>query len=147
MEKRRAPEWNVQNNIACVSVCIHALRYIRRISRRVYLSDERRFLHIIYTSYRRLLQAFAHPRVFRTTVCPFFLCLSYPSPLRPESCSCEFLHECKRRPGRLYELFQFTSTNCRSFLRFLSFLSLSVSLSLSLPFSFPLFPFLSFPCT
>lgn len=64
-----------------------------------------------------------------------FLSLSLPCPLRPESCSCEFLHECKRRPGRLYELFQFTSANGESFLLFWSpfspsFLSLSSSFSL-----------------
>lgn len=70
----------------------------------------------------------------------FYLSLSLPCPLRPESCSCEFLHECKRRPGRLYELFQFTSANGESFLRFFflssfsylhSFLSLSLSLHLT----------------
>lgn len=94
--------------------------------------------------------SFRRPRVFLVPpfVLPLFLCLSYPHPLRPESCSCEFLHECKRRPGRLYELFQFTSTNCGSFLRFLSFfLSLPLSRAFVLPLSFPLFLFLSSPCT
>lgn len=66
--------------------------------------------------------------------------LSHSLPLRPESCSCEFLHECKRRPRRLYELFQFTSANGKSFLFFFfvssfSYLHSFLFLSLSLYFT------------
>lgn len=46
---------------------------------------------------------------------PFSPPLSLPCLLRPESCR-EFQHKCKRWPGRLYELFQFTSANSGSFL-------------------------------
>lgn len=105
---------------------------------RACLSDECRFLYIIYSLVirRSLLAFFMHHSISLSS----FLSHSLPCPLRPESCSCEFLHECKRRPRRLYELFQFTSANGESFLFFFfvssfSYLHSFLFLSLSLYFT------------
>lgn len=119
---------NIRRGTGCAkhrrySACIHALRYIRR-----YLACACPTSFPLY--HLQFGGSFcASSRFSRTTIVPLpFFHLFYPRPLRPESCSCEFLHECKRRPGRLYELFQFTSTNCRSFLHFPFFFSLSLFL-------------------
>lgn len=128
MENRRAAERNAQNidNIQRV----YSRSSLYQTTSRVCMSDERRFLYIIRNS-AAPSGVCASSRFSRITIASLlFLRLPYPCPLRLESCSHKFLHECKRRPGRLYELFQFTSTNCRSFLRFLLF---SLSLSLFLP--------------
>lgn len=75
---------------------------------------------------------------------PFSPTLSLPCLLRPESCR-EFQHKCKRWPGRLYELFQFTSANSGSFL-LRCFASPSPSpLSLSFSYLCPSSPFLRSP--
>lgn len=118
---------------------IHAVRYIRRYLAHVCRMSAVFFISFTIWSFDVSLRASVFSRFSYTAVIPSlfllsFLSFSFSSMLRPESCSCEFLQECKRRPGRLYELFQFTSANGESFLLsfFASPLSRAFALSLSL---------------
>lgn len=95
MEKRRGGTERAKHR----QYSMYSRSSLHRTLSRVCLSDERCFLYIIYNSVPPS-GVCASSRFSRTTVVPpLFLRLSYPHPLRPESCSCEFLHECKRRVG------------------------------------------------
>lgn len=114
------------------SACIRALRYIGRY---LACACPMSAVSFISSTIRRLLPAYARPRVSR--VPPSFhlsfsvslIHIRYVRNLAVAN-SCTNVNA---GSGRLYELFQFTSTNCGSFLRFLFFLP-PPSFSFSCPF-------------
>lgn len=146
MEKRRGGTERAKHRQ--YSACIRALRYIGRY---LACACPMSAVSFISSTIRRLLPAYARPRVSRvppSSHLSFSVSLIHIRYVRnlavANSCT-----NVNAGSGRLYELFQFTSTNCGSFLRFLFFFSPPLFLMpLSRSFLFPsLFFFLSSPCT